>query len=389
MMKKPSVNNISSKLLLITFLFSPLLFGQNNSNDFDSLLTKGMRQIYDIKFEEADTTVSLIKEKFPNHPAGYFFDAMIYWWKIMLDFDNEEYDDILIDKLEDVIDLCDDILDDDPENADAVFFKGGALGFRGRLGAVREDWFSAGMDGKEALPLVYRAYELDSLNNDVQLGFGIYNYYASVIPEQYPMVKPIMFFFPSGDKDKGIAQLEKAAYDGKYSKYESRYFLMTLFYKFEKNYSAALKYAKLLTNEFPDNPSFQRYLGRIVVGMGDYSSASEIFRAIRNKCLNHQRGYSLWSKREADYYLAMNFKNNSMADSAITYFNECVKISEAIDDDTESGFLINAVFYLGTLYEQMGLKDEAIKNFNRVLDMREFQNSHDKAERHLEALIKN
>ncbi len=371
-----------------TFIFVFHQFCTDKIKQIRLSLTAGVHQIYNIKFEEAETTVKIIKQEFPVHPAGYFFDAMIYWWKIMLDFDNEEYDDILIDKLEEVIDLCDDIIDDDPENVDAVFFKGGSLGFRGRLGAVRESWFAAGMDGKEALPLVYRAYELDSLNNDVQLGFGIYNYYASVIPEQYPMVKPLMMFFPAGDKIKGIEQLEKAAFHGRYSKYESRYFLMTLFYKFEKNYSSALKYAKLLTDEFPDNPSFQRYYGRIIVGMGDYNQASKIFRDIRNKCLNGRRGYSLWTKREADYYLAMNFKNNGKIDSALTYFNECVKISETIDDDSESGFLVNAVYYIAVLYEQKGLKEEAIKNYNRVLEMREFKNSHDKAERNLETLSK-
>ncbi|MBL1212688.1 MAG: hypothetical protein D8M61_04940 [Ignavibacteriae bacterium] len=382
----------NKNILLLSFLLSIVSWNEtlpaDNSDEFDLLIKQAVDQIYNIKFDEADYTVNKLKTDFPNHPAGYFFDAMIYWWKIMLDFNNEEYDDILEDKLEEVIDLCDDIIDEDPENVDAIFFKGGALGYRGRLGAVREDWFSAGLDGKEALPLVYRAYELDSLNNDVQLGFGIYNYYASVIPERYPMVKPIMMFFPSGDKAKGISQLENAAFNGKYSKYEARYFLMTLFYRYEKNYSEALKYAELLTSEFPDNPSFQRYHGRIYVGMSNYTNASTIFRDIRNKCMTGKKGYSLWTKREADYYLAMNYKNRGILDSAVTYFNESAAISAILDEDGESGFYVSAVLHSAGLNERLGKIEKAIELYEKVLDMDEYRNSHQKAEQSLETLSK-
>ena len=75
-------------------------------------------------------------------------------------------------------------------------FKGGAIGFRGRLRATRDSWIKAADDGREALPIVEQASKLDSNNTDVELGFGIYNYYAAVIPDEYPMIKPLMIFFP-------------------------------------------------------------------------------------------------------------------------------------------------------------------------------------------------
>ena len=146
---------------------------------------------------------------------------------------------IFYEKIEETVDFCDEILDDDPNNVDALFFKGGAIGFRGRLRVMRESWFNAANDGREALPLVELASELDPKNVDVKLGFGIYNYLAAVIPEKYPMVKPVMIFFPSGDKELGIKQLKEAASSGKYSKYEARYILVTFFYYFENDMNSA------------------------------------------------------------------------------------------------------------------------------------------------------
>jgi hypothetical protein len=47
---------------------------------------------------------------------------MIDWWKILLDLDNEQYDDIFFQKLEDVIYQCDEILSRDSQNVDALIF---------------------------------------------------------------------------------------------------------------------------------------------------------------------------------------------------------------------------------------------------------------------------
>jgi tetratricopeptide (TPR) repeat protein len=272
---------LKKTLSFIFILFVIPLFAQTAS--FDSLVQKGIKDIYNIKFNEAETTFRQVIADYPERPAGRFFLAMIDWWRILLELDNEQYDDIFFQKLEDVIYQCEEILDDDPKNVEALFFKGGAIGFRGRLRAYRESWIKAADDGREALPIVERASQLDPGNVDVQLGFGIYNYYASVIPEQYPLMKPLMIFFPSGDKVKGIEQLKKTSIDGKYARYEARYFLMTLYYNNENNLYEADKYADLLVNDFPDNPTFQRWKGRIAIKRGDYCSCIHCFHRYLKK----------------------------------------------------------------------------------------------------------
>ncbi len=375
------------KNLLIIFLFVTLFYNKNyfaQDQRFDSLITAGVDQIYSIQFEKAKSTFAIVKKDYPQHPAGNFFDAMITWWQILLNLDNEEFDDLFEDQLETVINQCDDILDNDPDNIDAYFFKGGSLGFRGRLYAIRGDWLDAAADGKDALPLVFAAYELDSTNVDVKLGFGIYDYFADVIPEKYPMVKPLMFFFPEGNKEKGIIELQTVAEKGKYAKYEAQYFLMTLNYTFERNDKECFKYAKMLSNKFPDNPRFQSFLGRINVRMNNLPNAVEIFRDVLEKANKNFIGYNDKIKREAHYYIGLNYMRSDSLNMAIKHFSECENISRKIDDDEESGFLINAVLYLGEIYDLKGEREKAIKNYEEVLDFREFGNSYDRAEEYLE-----
>ncbi|PID57490.1 MAG: hypothetical protein CR986_09115 [Ignavibacteriae bacterium] len=372
--------------LLILFFLSLINLNAQDA-EFDSLIAKGINKVYNIKFDEAEKIFLEVERKYPKHPAGKFFDAMIVWWKIALDQNNEKYDDLFEDKLENVIDFCDDLLDEDENNVDAIFFKGGALGFRGRLYSIRQNWFDAALDGKEALPLVYRAYEIDSTNEDVKLGFGIYNYYAEAIPEKYPFIKPTMIFFPDGDKSKGIKQLETAAQKAKYAAIESKYFLLNLYYQFEEEHNKAFIYAEELHNMFPDNPTFEKYYGRIFVKRGDYTKAATVFSDIKNKYSRRLSGYTDVLLREAEYYLGSNYINKNKIDLAEKSFRNSYEISKRIDkEDEESGFQVSAGLYLAKIYMQKKEYGKAKKLYKRLLKVRNFNNSHKKAEKYLKEL---
>ncbi len=378
---------IKTIILISTLFFSTKTFHAQTAR-FDSLINAGINQIYNIEFDSAQKTFDLVQKDYPKHPAGKFFDAMIVWWKIMLDMNNEKYDEIFEDKLEDEIDFCDDLLDENDRNVDAIFFKGGSLGFRGRLYSIRKEWFNAALDGKDALPLVDEAYQIDPTNEDVKLGFGIYNYYAAAIPEKYPFIKPAMIFFPKGDKKKGIEQLKLAARKAKYAAIEAKFFLLTLYYQFEENYDSALVYAKELTKQFPNNPIFEKYYGRIYIKKNNYKTGSKIFNDMVNKHYENFPGYNDKILREASYYVAVQKLRENKVDSAKTMFRVCEETSRIVDKeaDEESGFLISALVYLAKINEQQGDKVTAIKINEELLELRDYNGSHDKAKKSLKRL---
>lgn len=382
---------MKTKYLLIVLVF---IFSENYSQSkydwvrHDSLVKTGIDQIYGIEFDKAEKTFDTVLKEYPTHPSGKFFKAMITWWRILLDLDNESMDDKFFDQLEDCIDMCDDILDKNENNIDALFFKGGSIGFRGRLRAIRESWFKAALDGKDGLAIVFKAYEADPKNTDIQLGFGIYHYYADVIPGKYPAVKPFMIFFPKGDKEKGLKELENVAWNGRYARIESRYFMMTLNFQFEENMDETRRWGRILLNDFPNNPNFQKYYGLTFIKENNYPEAINTFRDIYNKCLRSMPGYNKRFEREATYYIGMDYKLKNKVDSAAAFFEKSEKLSRQIDKDEESGFLINTVFYLGMLYDQMGMREKAVKYYKETLKMRDRNDSHKYAEQYLKVPYK-
>jgi len=381
----------TNKLYLLVFLL--LLSNKNilpQSSNFDSLVTTGIKKIYSINFSDAEVTFRKLMADYPDHPAGRFFLAMIDWWRILLDLDVETYDELFFQKIEDVIYNCEQILDKEPNNVDALFFKGGAIGFRGRLRAYRESWLKAADDGREALPIVEQASLLDPNNLDVQLGFGIYNYYADVIPNRYPLLKPLMIFFPDGNREEGIEQLTNTALKGKYAKYEARYFLMTLYYTYENNPYKAEEFANMLVSDFPNNPIFEQWLGRISIKRGDYYSGSKIFASVMTKAEKNLPGYNTQkTKREASYYIGYQYRITNQLDSAKYFFEMCASTSKEIDKKEESGFWINAYLYLGMINDQLNERDKAVKYYEKLLEMREYLNSHELAKKYLSEPFKN
>jgi len=371
-------------LLFLLVLICSSLNAQNyNWVRHDSLVKAGINQIYGIELDKAEKTFDVVVKEYSRHPSGKFFKAMTTWWRILLDIEDESTDEKFYNQLEEVIDLCDDILDDNEKNVDAMFFKGGALGFRGQLLAIRESWFKAALDGKDGLNLVFKSYEVNPKNVDVQLGFGIYHYYADVIPKKFPAVKPFMVFFPKGDKNRGIKELENVAMNGRYTRIESRHFLQKLLFQFEENMEESRKWGKALLNDFPNNPNFQKYYGLTYIKENNYPEAVKTFKDIYNKSERGLPGYNKRYKREAAYYIGMDFMLKNKADSSAYYFEKSEKLSREIDKSDESGFFINTILYLGFMNDLMGKRDKAVKYYNESLRIKERGNSHEQAKRYL------
>jgi len=351
--------------------------------EFDAQAKRGIAAVYNLEFEKAQGEFSALARDYPSHPAGKFFLAMVDWWKILMTIDDESYDDAFIHKMDDVIDLCDSLLDVNENDVGALFFKGGALGFQGRLRANRSSWIKAANDGRRALPIVQKAYKLASDNYDILLGIGIYNYYASTIPEKYPIVKPVMVFFPTGNKQKGIEQLTIASENAKFAALEAKYFLLQLNYNYERQYSKAYELATSLFKQFSNNVVFHRYVGRSAFSLTKYGEAQTAFQEIVRRCEIVQRGYSNFAKREAVFYLGMIAMTMENYEQALKYFYQCDELCRILDKEEVSGFMTLTNLRIGMIYDVQKKRKYAILQYQKVQRLKKFENSHDLASQYL------
>lgn len=374
-----------NRLFLILVLMPLLKCAAQVPRDslFEAAVQRGISHVYNLEFEAADQDFSALVRLRPSHPAGHFFRAMVTWWKIMIDIEDQQYDQRFYQELDDVVAICDSMLDVNENDIDAIFFKGGAIGFEGRLRFHRDEWMEAANAGRQALPLVRKASELDPGNYDIYLGTGIYNYYAEVIPNEYPVVKPLMLFVPAGDKAKGIEQLTIASQKAKYAAVETSYFLMQIYYSFERDYTRALALAQSMHARFPGNMVFHKYLGRCYSVMGNYDRAAEVWAEVQAKSRKGARGYTASVEREAEYYLGVSATALHRYDEALAHLYRCDELSRLLDTREASGFMTMANLKMGNVYDLQGKRDLARRQYTKVLGLKSYKDSHQQAERYL------
>ncbi len=373
-------------LFLVVLLLPSALRAQwIGDSTIEAHTRRGIDDIYNLMFDSARVEFKEVVRAEPDHPAGYFFLAMVDWWKIVTDLENTSNDDQFIARLDRVIDLCDKRLDKNENDLPALFFKGGALGFKGRLYGNREDWVKAANDGRLALPIVRKAYSLAPENADILLGIGIYNYYAAVIPDQFPFVKPLMIFFPEGNREKGMRQLREAASKARYANIEATYFLLQILQNFEKRYDEATLLAATLHQRYPKNPIFHRYVGRCMATLGRWNETATTYTDILQRVQAHQVGYDSYAEREARYYLGLHEMNEGREENALNNFYRADELSRSLDHNEQSGFMVLSNLRVGMIYDLQHKRDLAVMQYNKVLDMKDYQDAHNQARRYIQS----
>ncbi|HET7153417.1 MAG TPA: hypothetical protein VFJ29_06595, partial [Candidatus Kapabacteria bacterium] len=353
-------------------------------SDADSLVRDGINNIFNLRYEKADSIFAEVIQRYPHHPAGYFFSAMTDWWRIAVDPDTTAFDRSLYTKLQKTIAVCDTLLDTNEFDIVALFFKGGAIGYLGELDGYRDRWVAAAQEGKRGLDILMKVQDIAPTNYDIMLGVGLYDYYAEKIPQEYPFVKPLMLFFPSGDKQLGLQFLRAAAAKAHYANYEAMYQLLRIYYSYENDMRDALPLALQLHNLFPDNTLFERYLGRCYVQLGYGIQWDSVWRDVLVKCQQKKNGYNLSAEREARYYIGMFAMNQRRDSAALANFYICDSLSRALDTDGPSGFMVLTNLKIGMIDDEENKREYALIQYNKVLSWKDFENAHDLAKKYVD-----
>jgi len=365
-------------ILILLFLSPSGTFSQSNHERIE----KGINYIYHIKFDSAESEFKTIIDSDPDQPLGYFFLAMIDWWRINLNKDKDSLDEKFFKEVDKVIEVAEARLDKNEFDDEAMFYKGGALGYRGLVRSLRESWFKAAEDGREALNLMQKAHDINRNNKDVVFGVGLYNYFAEYVPQAYPVVKPLMLIFPKGDKLKGLAQIKETSLDSKYAKNEAKFVLAYLNITYEKNYAEAQLYAKMLNEEFPENPIFEKYLFSSYIGQAKWNEALTGWKTVIEKVDSGRFGYNNDALiREANYYSALSLSKLNRILEAEPYIQKAEDISKIIDKHNEHGYSAFIYLLAGMMNDAKENKATADFYYDKVLSMKNFQNSHVEAER--------
>ena len=343
---------------------------------------RGLDLLYDMEFDEAARLFERIDRQHPKHPIGPFLKALNTWWKILIDLSDTQHDDAFYEAMGEVIKRSDRMLKRDKENFDAAFFKGAALGFRGRLRSNRGDWYKAAMDGRRAMNYVLRVGRQGPKNADYVFGKGIYDYYADVIPDRHPFVKPVMVFFPDGDRERGLELLRRTATEGRFIQTEAAYFLAQIYYIYERDLEETAAYVDWLRREHPNNSFFHTLEGRVLARRGMWEESQAAFGDVLARYQEGQTGYNAAAAEQALYYLARADMIYGGHQTALTRLQQLEALAARNKGDTY--FKVLGRLRQGMAYDALGRRELALAKYREVLSMKDWSGAHDRAEQYVE-----
>ena len=336
--------------------------------------TEAMDAMYNFDFEESEKQFRWLQQKYPNHPLPYFVLGLNEWWKLIPDVNNEQFDARFHFYMDTTISIAEPMLDNPETRIEGAFFLSASYGFKGRLYAERGTWGKAASAGRSSLKYLEISKEQSDLSPELLFGDALYNYYSVWIPENYSILKPVMAFFPKGDKDLGLDQLREVSNNAFYTRIEARVFLMRILANDYQDYLGALRIAEYLIEKHPKNPYFERYYMRYLYSLRRYRQMEPIALSVIDKVDSAYFGYEYTGGRYASFFLGQMYQAQRRFGQAETYYSKAIYYGEQAEAQ-ETGYHIYSLLNLGRIAEEEGDDKKAKKYYKEVKKYAKRKNS--------------
>lgn len=323
--------------------------------------TDGINDLYNFKFRRSESQFQHLKRKYGWHPLPYFLLGLNYYWRMIPFMKAAEYDDEFLAYMDTSLVLSKRLYEQD-NKVEGAFFLAASYGFQSRLYSDRKQWTKAASTGRNALKYLEECKKYTDYSPEILFGDALFNYYAVIADEEYPLLKPLMWFLPEGDKELGIKQLKEVSTNAFYTRTEAQYFLMRILAREKQDRERAVLIAQYLHETFPDNSYFHRFYARLLYTTGKYNKAIVESEDVLRKIDEGFVGYEEQSGRYASFFLGHINELRANDDEALKYYKKCIEYTEFLGV-THQGYYHFSLLHAGNIYKRKDDKEQAKKYY--------------------------
>lgn len=347
--------------------------------DFRNRASVGMKMVYQLQFEAANSHFSQLEEDFEGHPAPHFLLALNRWWQSYLSPTDDHFHPYLESELSNCLELNRSLKNLPAYELEYLFFQYMSYAFRARLYILQHHYWKAANSGKKALTYLKKGFEFTDQAPEFYFSSGIYHYYAEVYPRNHPIVRPFMIFFPDGNANLGLAELEKAAAVPNFAQVEASFYLTSIYLHHEKDFQKAHQVAQQLANEYPDNIWFQLDLAEILIATKTFPQAMRILETAQRSFEQHpaydrepissqEQSLSTYVMMRAYYLLGQIAFQHHTFESALAHFRTSNRMAELASIESDAMLSANYL-HIGYCYDRMGIREAAVEAYQKALKL--------------------
>lgn len=354
--------------------------------ELDAAVLSANNLFLDAKFDDGIDLLKKLDKPGKTTPAVPFFIANGYWWKIFRVYVYDKYtkttpfDDDFNRYLDETIDRAEAHLSRNPKDVQALFYIGNAYSLKSRVKGLRGSYFSAGRDAAKGKRYLEDVLEIEPSQHDTYYNLGVYNYLSGALPG-YAKVLKIFLFLPGGNKEKGLSLLKLAGQKSTYFGAEAQLLLARFYADFEDQPNDAARIVQAFHKNHPGNAWFEYWLGTLYSDeINEYDRAEEIYLNILEQCGRGVPSYTIELKNQATLKLARVRSRKLHPEQAIEEIRQLI----AAKPKEPAWVLAKAYLDLGNIYDQIGMRKEALLSYKQVLSLREYKDFHEQAHKLIE-----
>jgi tetratricopeptide (TPR) repeat protein len=322
------------------FLFSGLLFTSifaqwsgaaeiSAESQIRPIFKQGIEYIFNMDEKNGIPALQRGIELDPDRPIGYSYLALanLFFWETSFDdkVRKKRQEDMLRYAAE-AIKKGQNRIDKDPGDSQAYFALALAKITRVRWYIMQKQYWAMAQETSNVWDYLEKAREGDGQNYDVYFLMGLLHVHLDQLPGVTRFISSLLI--TSGDRKKGLEELELAAHKGDMLKDMAKTELVSVYLNFEGKPERALPFARELEEKYPRNYNFSFNLGNVLADLKRspeaLSLAGEIERGMRSGSPSYppelQARYLLLMGRiyfeKGDYASAWDFFQKVIQDQA-------------------------------------------------------------------------
>ncbi len=217
-----------------------------------ALAQKGGDFIYNLQRDSAEHYLQLITTEMGEHPIVPLMEGVHLLWSHLPALQDSVFN-IFLSKMQQTVDKSAKLPGDVESNAEALFFELAARGLMAEYYADRDEYMKALGEANKAYKLVKLGFEKTDEINEFLFTTGLYNYFREKYPQIYPVYKPFVWIFKSGDQELGLRQLDEATRNTIISRIEAHIYISYIYLRYEDTPEKAQEYLSYLVRQYPNN----------------------------------------------------------------------------------------------------------------------------------------
>lgn len=351
------------------FLLNTLVFSQKEILK-DPQATRVAQQCVDYlnnyQFDKFDIEVEKLQAKYSTHPSYPLLKSMALYYQSLIDMNPNKEDLVYINLLNEVVDYSEELLKEDPDSKEALFFALSGYGYRAQYYSNQGAFIKVVGEGKKAYKYYKKGQAFKEEENEFYFMTGLFNYYIEKYPENHPIIKPMMGFFQKGNKELGLQQLDYATKNGMFTQGSAYTYISYLYTKFECNYDKSAYYTKKFYEMNPKNTLNKCNYIMALLFNKQYEKALPLIYSLKKE----QNEFFLIAYHL--YYGWYVLEKDKNVEKALTQF-EIVELMSEKNKEITSDFLALTNYKKAQIYQGLGRVDEAKESYKNAINDSSFE----------------